>query len=175
MGPNREAWVTEPGIFQYHDSALKAVEQEILDHYKEFLFFCNHVCHKDPDAGKRFYELNDGLYYDLMGQLYRPKFNAHYDHITPYLANAEVALKDIEVVAVNPTFGYATALQHFKGIASDGIPFEFTFRGTSILRKIDGQWKYVHEHFSFPINMATKAVDLTCGMDLSASVEFKQG
>lgn len=160
-------------LSRYHDPTLKHVEQEILEHYKEFLRFCNHICINDPDAGKRFYELTDGLYFDLMGQLNRPKFLGHYDQITPYLADAEVEIKDLEITAVTKDFGYTTALQHFVGKAADGIPFDFTFRATSVLRKVDGQWKYAHEHFSFPVNMATKQGDTTCGLKLSESIELK--
>lgn len=138
------------------------------------MHFVNHVCHKDPDAGKRFYELSDTTDFDLMGTLHRPAFENHYDHITPYLANASVSLKDIEIFAVTTTFAYVTCLQHFQGVASDGVPFDFTFRSTSILRKVGGEWKYVHEHFSFPVDMATKKADTTCGQNLSDSVGLKK-
>lgn len=168
------SFLTNNDCLQHHDPALKAVEQEILDHYKDFLHFVNHVCVNDPDAGKRFYDLQDSTDFDLMGNLHRPGFAAHYDHITPYLANANVALKDIEVFAVTPDFGYVTGLQHFKGTAADGAPFDFKFRSTSILRKVGGEWKYIHEHFSFPVDMATQKADITSGQSLSESVSLKK-
>ena len=152
---------------------MKNVEQEILEFYKAFLNFCNHVCINDPDAGKVHYELTDGHYFDLMGQLHRPKFLGHYDQITPYLADADVAIKELEITAVTEDFGYATCLQHFTGKAADGLPFNFTFRATSILRKVEGEWKYVHEHFSFPVNMATKVADMNSAQELSKNIELK--
>jgi ketosteroid isomerase-like protein len=109
-----------------------------------------------------------------MGTVARPGFDAHYDKITPYLSSAHVEMKDLEINAVTPEFAYTTCLQHFSGTAADGIPFEFTFRATSVLRKVGGEWKYVHEHFSFPVNMSTMLGDRTSGQDVSKNIEFKK-
>ncbi|EXJ71836.1 uncharacterized protein A1O5_04337 [Cladophialophora psammophila CBS 110553] len=161
-------------VSKHHDPTLKHVEQELLDHLRDFLDFVNVVCVNDPDAGKKYYDLTDSTDFDLMGQLHRPGFEKHYDHITPYLADANVAFKDVEIFAVTPDFGYITYIQHFKGTSSDKTPFDFTFRATSVLRKIDGHWKYIHEHFSFPVNMANKQADTTSGQSLSDNVEFNK-
>jgi ketosteroid isomerase-like protein len=72
-------------------------------------------------------------------------------------------------VAVTPTFGYVTAIQRYHGVARDGNEFDFRFRTASLLRKGEGenddaQWKYVHEHFSFPVNLATQQADLSSGL-----------
>jgi len=109
-----------------------------------------------------------------MGTFHRPGFLKHYDHITPYPANANVSLKDMEITAVTREFGYVTVLQRFKGTALDGIDFEFTFLSTGVLRKVDGVWKYVHEHFFFPVNMATKVADPTCGIHLTEHVSLQK-
>lgn len=146
----------------------------MLDHFRGFLHFVNHVCVNDPNYGKRYYEVRSATDFDLMGTLHRPAFDAHCDHITPYLADAIVCFKDIEIFAVTPEFGYITCVQHFVGTASDNTPFNFTFRATSILRKIGGEWKYVREHFSFPVDMATKKADTVYGQSLAESVEFKK-
>lgn len=170
--------VSETGLsltgLQYHDPALRDVEQDLLDHWKNFLRFCNHVCHQDPDAGKKLYDLHEITDFDIMGTLHRPGFVKHYDNITPYLGNAKVWTADMEITAVTPEFGYVTCLQKFVGTSSDGIPFEFVFRGTSILRKVGGEWKYVHEHFSFPVDMATKVADPTCGQKLEESIRLEK-
>ncbi|OAL50321.1 hypothetical protein IQ07DRAFT_679746 [Pyrenochaeta sp. DS3sAY3a] len=150
---------------RHHDPSLSGIEAEILEHYKEFAYFCNKLCKDDPDAGKRFYDLDEAMYFDLMGTIQRPGFRSHYDKITPYLSDAQIAFKDIEVVAVTETFGYVTAVQRYWGTAADGNAFDFTFRTTSLVRKIDGVWKYIHEHFSFPVDMATKVANMTGGVE----------
>jgi len=114
------------------------------------------------------------MYFDLMGNVLRPGFHAHYDRITPYLSDARIAFKDLEVMAVSETFGYATALQRYRGTAADGNVFDFTFRTTSLLRKRNGQWKYVHERFSFPVDMASRLADLTCGLDVNAAMSLEK-
>ena len=158
---------------QDHDPKLLKAEEEILQHYKEFAHFCNHVCKDNPDAGKRFYDLPEAQYFDLMGSVERPGFTKHYDQITPYLADAQIAFKDLEIFAVTPTFGYATAYQRYWGIAKDGNPFDFKFRTTSLVRKRGNQWKYVHEHFSFPCNMATQKADLTSGLKIADNISLE--
>jgi len=157
-----------------HNPNLKTVEEEILKHYKDFAHFCNEVCKENPNAGKEFYDLDEAMYFDLMGNVLRPGFRAHYDRITPYLSDAQIAFKDLEVMAVTENFGYATAIQRYWGTAADGNAFDFTFRTTSLLRKRNNRWKYVHEHFSFPVDMATKVADLTSGQDVNAAMSLEK-
>lgn len=147
----------------------------MLQHWKDFAHFCNHVAENDPDAGKQFYELDDANYFDLMGAVERPGFRPHYDRITPYLARANLRIKDLEVVAISSDWGYATAYQNYYGTAKDGETFDLTYRTTSIMRKIDGVWKYVHEHYSFPANMATGKTDFTSGLKVEENISLKEG
>jgi ketosteroid isomerase-like protein len=136
---------------------------EILEHYKAFSVFCNKDCLTDPDKGKEFYDLPDAQYFDLMGPVKRGGSEAHYDIITPYLADATSTFEDLEIVAVSKTFRYSTMIRDCMARRQRAIPFDFKFRLTSLLRKIDGKWKYIHEHFSFPVDMKTKIVDFTSG------------
>lgn len=106
-------------------------------------------------SGKRFWDLDDMTIFDLMGHNYRPGFHQHYDKVTLYLIDAKIAFKNVEIVAVSETFAYATALEKFSGKASDGNDFDFQFRITSLMRKTAEGWQYVHEHYSFPVDMAT--------------------
>ncbi|KAF2491731.1 hypothetical protein BU16DRAFT_565432 [Lophium mytilinum] len=157
-----------------HDPKLARAEEEILQHYKDFAYFCNFDCKDHPNWGKKFYDLDEAMYFDLMGSVQRPGFRPHYDNITPYLADAQIAFKDLEITAVTETFGYATALQRYWGVAADGNAFDFTFRTTSLVRKRDdGNWKYVHEHFSFPVNMATQKADLTSGLKIEENIRLE--
>ncbi|KAF5962582.1 Glyoxalase/Bleomycin resistance protein/dihydroxybiphenyl dioxygenase [Fusarium bulbicola] len=72
-------------LSRFHDERLESVEQEILEFFKCFGNFLNHVAHHDATAGKEFFELKDYSIFDLMGTVSRPNLEAHYDHITPYL------------------------------------------------------------------------------------------
>jgi ketosteroid isomerase-like protein len=148
---------------QYHDPELAKEEEEIFEHFKAFSTFCNVDCLTNPDKGKEFYDLDDAMYFDLMGPVPRGGFEKHYDIITPYLADATSTFEDLEIVAVSKTFGYSTMIQRMHGKTAEGDPFDFRFRLTSLLRKVGGKWKYVHEHFSFPIDMKTQKGDLTSG------------
>lgn len=148
------------------------MEEELLQHYKDFAYFCNHDAVDNPDKGKRFYDLEEAAYFDLMGSVERPGFGPHYDLITPYLADANLRVKDLEVIAITPTFGYGTAYQHYWGTAADGNDFDFTYRTTSIMRKKGGVWKYVHEHYSFPCVMATGKADFTSGLKIAENVKL---
>ncbi|KAJ2893457.1 uncharacterized protein MKZ38_008665 [Zalerion maritima] len=124
---------------------------------------------------QNFFEMQDYSIFDLMGTLRRPNLGPHYDHITPYLGHTNQTFKDVEIVVVTPTFGYITATQRVDGTAADGASHDFTFRSTSLVRKMeDGSWKYVHEHYSFPVDMATKVADFTRSQKLSESLEFKK-
>lgn len=159
---------------QYHDPALLSVEQEILDWYKGFGNFLNVVAHSDPSRGKAFFEMEDYSIFDLMGNLERPNLGPHYDHITPYLGKTNQSFRNVEISAVTPDFGYITSLQRVHGTAADGSPYDMTFRATSIARKVEGAWKLVHEHYSFPVDMATKVADFTSSQGLSENVEFQK-
>ncbi|RSL58707.1 hypothetical protein CEP54_007611 [Fusarium duplospermum] len=159
---------------RFHDEALKSTEEEILGFYKAFGNFLNHVSHTDVPAGKDFFELKDYSIFDLMGTVSRPNLEPHYDHITPYLGKTNQQFREVEIVAVTKDFGYITAIQRVDGTAADGSPYDFSFRSTSLVRKVDEAWKYVHEHYSFPVNMATKLADFTGTQRATESVEFKK-
>jgi ketosteroid isomerase-like protein len=50
-------------------------------------------------------------------------------------------------VAMSETLAACVYTYHWRGII-EGKPAKGTGRGTSVLRKLDGQWKVVHEHLS---------------------------
>ena len=47
------------------------------------------------------------------------------------------------------------------GIAQDGNPLNFTLRITDVYKKINGNWLAIHEHASWPVNLATRMADLS--------------
>ena len=117
--------------------------------------------------------MKDYIIWDLMGAVVRPNLEPHYDHITPYLGKTKQNFKDVEIVAVTKEFGYIIAVQRVSGTAADGAPYDMTYRTTSLVRKVDdGSWKYIHEHYSFPVDMATKIADFSGTQKATENVEF---
>jgi ketosteroid isomerase-like protein len=47
------------------------------------------------------------------------------------------------------------------GIAKDGNPLNFTLRIIDVYKKINGNWLAIHEHASWPVNLATRMADLS--------------
>lgn len=112
------------------------------------------------------------MYFDLMGTVPRGTFGPHYDVITPYLKDATSTFDELEIVAVTPEFGYSTMYQRLRGKTTDGDPFDFRYRLTSIMRKVSGEWKYVHEHLSYPTDMKTRQSDFTSGIESGSKQEL---
>ncbi|KAF8856083.1 hypothetical protein BDZ45DRAFT_804455 [Acephala macrosclerotiorum] len=99
-------------------------------------------------------------------------FEEHLEQTFPYFANAEIDFKDLEVTATSPTSGFSTMIQRLRGKSADDKPFEMVYRISANLTKKDGAWKWVHEHVSFPVNMATKEADFTSSIDPKKSFSF---
>lgn len=59
-------------------------------------------------------------------------------------------------------------------MSTDGHDFDFKFRYTGILRKKDGVWKWIQEHVSFPVNVATQKGDLTCSLDAGENLRMNE-
>ena len=57
-------------------------------------------------------------------------------------------------------FSFVSSLQHNYGTDPKGKSFEFMIRVTDCFRKVNGKWKIVHQHVSFPIeSMETGKAD----------------
>ncbi|KAF2453535.1 hypothetical protein BDY21DRAFT_366832 [Lineolata rhizophorae] len=149
-------------LSRHHDPELVQEEDEILQHYKEWLRFNHNEFGTNRTKGKEFYDLPDVIFFDFSTQIPRPKFGAHFDSVDPYYDDSHLACKDLEIVATSKVTGYATLIQRFWGTGTDGREFSFTYRMTSLLRKVDGKWKWIHEHVSFPVDLNTAVGDLTC-------------
>ncbi len=63
-------------------------------------------------------------------------------------------------VTTDGQLGFAHYVIHMTGVAKDGSKAEMTFRLTDCLKKIKGKWLIVHEHVSFPVDLATGKADL---------------
>ena len=150
-------------ILQHHDPSLAQEEEEILQHYKDWLSFNHHEFATNRKRGKEFYDLPDVIFFDFTKAIPRPDFGSHFDSVDSYYDDSHLACKDLEIVATSKTTGYATLMQRFWGTGTDGKEFSLTFRLTSLLKKVDGKWKWIHEHVSFPVDLDSAQADLTCG------------
>jgi ketosteroid isomerase-like protein len=153
-----------------HKADFRQEEQEILDFYISWQHYCNHIFNKDPDAGKKWYDVAEVMYHDLMGNGARGDFEEHYDRIGPYLANAHIAYRDLEITATAKDFGYATMVQRYWGVTKDGHDFDFKYRIIGLLTKREGRWLWVHEHISFPVDLKTRLADFECGLNVKSSL-----
>ena len=57
----------------------------------------------------------------------------------------------------NLAFGHG--IVHNVGTAPDGTTMDMTLRVTDVFRKVNGKWLVVHEHLSWPVDMATGKPD----------------
>jgi uncharacterized protein (TIGR02246 family) len=57
--------------------------------------------------------------------------------------------------------GYGHGFIRMVVIDKDGKQLDSTFRATKVYRKINGKWLIVHEHDSWPVDMASGKADFT--------------
>ncbi|OQV03075.1 SnoaL-like domain-containing protein [Cladophialophora immunda] len=152
--------------FQLHKPELYQEEQEILNHICGWSHVMNKLFHQSIEPGRRFYDFDDAMTYDIYGFTPRGGMLEHYNQTFHYFSNSRFEMKDLEPVATSKASGYITMMQRLVGGTSDdGNKFEMTYRITYILAKIDGAWKFIHEHVSFPTDMSTMKADPTCTID----------
>ncbi|KAM0334381.1 hypothetical protein ACHAQA_001407 [Verticillium albo-atrum] len=155
---------------KYHKKELAKEEQEVMDQlYRGWLHYWNHESRDDYHNGmvgaRRFYDFEDMLSYDMFGNTIRGSFKEHFDSVFPYWNDGQMEYKDIEVTALSKEYAFSTMIQHTWGTAG-GVAFDTAFRRTGIAKKnSEGQWKWIHEHLSFPTDMATKQADFTSSLD----------
>jgi len=58
-------------------------------------------------------------------------------------------------VEVSGDTAFAYGLERIAGKTTNGAPVDMWLRYTEGLKRIDGQWRVVHEHISVPVDMAT--------------------
>jgi len=75
------------------------------------------------------------------------------------VTNPKTEFVDLNVTT-DGKLGFARSIQHFTATSKDGKPMDLTFRVTDCLHKVKGQWKIVHEHISFPVDLATGKADM---------------
>lgn len=63
-------------------------------------------------------------------------------------------------VAASGDVGFAHSLGHVTGKRKDGVDVDMWFRTTLGLRRIDGEWRIVHEHQSEPFDIESGKASL---------------
>jgi uncharacterized protein (TIGR02246 family) len=58
------------------------------------------------------------------------------------------------------TLGVSHDIDHWVLTDKEGKKITLTFRATNVYRKIDGKWRIIHEHNSFPVDLTTGRADL---------------
>ncbi len=70
----------------------------------------------------------------------------------------EVEMNEMSIVTEG-TLGVSHDIDHWVLTDKEGKKITLTFRATNVYRKIDGKWRIIHEHNSFPVDMATGRAD----------------
>jgi len=68
-------------------------------------------------------------------------------------------ITDVKIEA-SGDLAYAHYIDHTSGPDKDGKPQDLTVRITDVYKRINGKWVCVHEHVSFPVDLATGKADL---------------
>ena len=56
---------------------------------------------------------------------------------------------------------YGHGIFQISGKDKDGMPLDLTLRVTDVYRNVNGKWLVVHEHVSWPVDLATGKADLS--------------
>lgn len=71
----------------------------------------------------------------------------------------DVELRDLRIIAAGDV-AFLHCFDRMSGTLHSGDRFDLWLRVTSGLRKIDGEWRIVHDHVSVPVNFETGAAVL---------------
>jgi len=140
---------------QRHKGSPEAVA-EVIAWQQEWEQVLNNEFVTNPACGLRFYnEPPDVQMFDLMNrEMSGETFIANFMKTATFYSNAQMEFLDVTVWAEENLAG-VSMFQHYWGTDKAGNDFDFTFRCSDIMQKLDGEWRIVHEHFSFPVNMQT--------------------
>ena len=119
---------------------------------------------KDVDGVMRTYAPGATLVsYDIVPPLQFKGAEAYRKDYTEFFAQfagpLHVEFPDMHIEA-GGNLGFAYGLERLTGKAANGTPINMWVRYTEGLKRIDGQWRVVHEHVSVPIDMATRKARL---------------
>ena len=64
-------------------------------------------------------------------------------------------------IETDGNLAYSHGFYRTNGPGKDGKPLDLTVRVTDVYKKINGKWLVVHEHVSWPVDLATGQPDLS--------------
>lgn len=102
-----------------------------------------------------FYDTKALRHFDLHDmQLEGEQVAAMFDEVSPTFIGA-CQIHDVRVEAEG-NLAFSSLIEVYDGHLRDsGEHITLTFRMTHGWKKIDGQWRIVHEHWSYPVDAAT--------------------
>ena len=108
----------------------------------------------DPSDGLVLYDANTPREFD------GPK--AARDNFAPAYTDIKNFKYDIsnEHAEIAGKLAFTYGIVHLTGTDKSGKPVDLTWRSTNIWRKENGKWKIIHEHNSFPVDMASGKADM---------------
>jgi ketosteroid isomerase-like protein len=106
-----------------------------------------------PSGDLVVYDIGTPREYDGQ-QAVRADFQNFFDS----MKNPKVEFVSMHVVT-DGKMALANSVQHFIATDKSGKPVDMTFRVTDVWQKQKGDWKIIHTHVSFPIDMATGKAD----------------
>ena len=94
------------------------------------------------------------------------EFNkAIHDHWAEWSRLKDVKIEFTELkVFSDGNLAVALSVLHLTGKNANGSPVDITFRQADVWRKTNGQWKLIHEHASYPVDLKTGKADMASKM-----------
>jgi ketosteroid isomerase-like protein len=117
------------------------------------------------DEAMKYYD-SEYVLFDVMGP---PREfagqKALHDHNDEFSGYKDVKVDFLELQVISDgKLALARSVQHYAAKDQNGKPIESTFRQTDVWRKTNGQWKLIHTHVSYPIDMKTGKADMASKM-----------
>ena len=80
-----------------------------------------------------------------------------------FVGRSVLTMSDLHIVVGSGDMAYARLLLNLKGKRRDGGATDLLMRITDVLRKHEGRWQIVHEHWSLPVDTETGQAQLHAG------------
>ncbi len=72
----------------------------------------------------------------------------------------EMEMNELSIMT-DGTLGVSHDIDHWVLTDKEGKQRTLTFRATNVYRKIEGHWRIIHEHNSFPVDLVTGRADIS--------------
>ena len=137
-------------------------EEQIRRVYEQLISGCNA---KDVNAIMKAYVEDESLLvFDALlprqyvgAKAYRKDWE---EFLAFFKGPVKCEFSELSVVA-DKMLGYGHTIFHTSGADTKDKVVDLTMRVTDVYRKIDGTWKIVHEHISFPVDLDTGKPDFS--------------